>query len=129
MKPDDRLTWIKSNGDVLNQDIAAANNSVYYAEIPVGRALGFGVTLDWDATEVASYTLESTNNHQLTAYTTSTTSGWKSQATALGTIAAAAALGCGEWQVSDARSTRWRIKRDVTTGGVATAHSGPAKGN
>ena len=121
---DFRLSWFKSDGTALLHDVAAANGATYYAELlPNGPSPEFWIGLVWDATEATLFTLESAGKSgaDLTCYAAAGT-GWTSQATALGTITAASAASCGEWQVADvSKGTRWRIKRVVTTGGVATA--------
>lgn len=119
---DNRIKWIKSDGTVLAHDAAAENGATYYAEI-TGLTLArcaFWVGLDWDATDVSAFTLESAgrSSGDLTGHAAVGT-GWKSQATALGTISSAASASCDEWQPVDAQAPRWRVKRVVTTGGVA----------
>lgn len=117
---DNRIKWIKSDGTVLAHDAAATNGATYYAELPAGSrsARGLWIGLVWDATDVSAFTLESAGRDgELTSYAAAGT-GWKSQATALGTISSAASASCDEWQVSDAEAPRWRVKRVVTTGGV-----------
>ncbi len=128
MNPDNpkdlRLAWIKSDGTPLVHGAAAANATTYYAELqPNGPEPWMWIGLEWDATEATLFTLESAgkSSADLTSYAAAGT-GWTSQATALGTITAASAASCGEWQVADVpQGTRWRVKRLVTTGGVATA--------
>lgn len=120
---DNRIKWLLSTtGAELAHDTAATNGATYYAEITnlTAGQCAFWVGLDWDATDDSDYTLESAGrvSGDLTSYAAVGT-GWKSQATALGTIASAAAASCDEWQVEDAQAPRWRVKRVVTTGGVA----------
>lgn len=119
---DNRIKWIKSDGTVLAHDAAAENGATYYAEV-TGLTAGqrdFWVGLDWDATDVSAFTLESAgrSSGDLTSYAAVGT-GWKSQATALGTKNSAASTSCDDWDVTDAQAPRWRVKRVVTTGGVA----------
>jgi hypothetical protein len=121
---DNRIKWLlATTGDELAHDAAATNGATYYAEITrqIQNARGFWAGLDWDATDDSDYTLESSGrpSSDLTAYVASNATGWKSQATALGTISSASSASCDEWQVSDAEANRWRVKRVVTTGGVA----------
>lgn len=119
-----RLNWIKSDGTPLAHDIAAANGATYYAELlPNGSACEMWIGLEWDGVDDSDYTLESAGKSatNLTSYAAAGT-GWTSYATALGTKASAAAASCDEWQVNNVpKGTRWRVKRVVTTGGVATA--------
>lgn len=119
---DNRLTWTSAAGAELGQDTAATNGTVYYAEVPVKWARSFAASIKFDGVEVSAFTLESSNDPTLTPYSAAS-AGWVSQAAALGTKNAAGTASVVEWQVSDAESRRWRIKRDVTTGGVATARS------
>ena len=122
---DHRLTWLKStDGSALVQGAAPANGTTYYAEVLAnGPDPRMWVGIEWDATDVSAYTLESAgkSGYDLAAWTAAGT-GWTSQATALGTKTSASAINCDEWQVADLpRGSRWRVKRVVTTGGIATA--------
>lgn len=119
---DNRLTWTTAAGVELGNDTAAANGVTYYAEIPVKGARQFAVSIKHDATEASTFTLESGNDPTITHYAAAAT-GWTSQATALGTLTAAASASTQEWQVSGAESSRWRVKRVVVTGGVVTARA------
>jgi len=120
--PDDRITWIKSDGTPLAHGTAATNGATYYAELPVQGYRDFWAGLEWDAVEASAFTLESASKStsELDSYAAAGT-GWTSQATNLGTISAAGgSASCDEWQVYEAQAKRWRVKRVVTTGGVVT---------
>lgn len=127
---DNRLIWYReTTGAELLPGAQAANGVTYYAEIPVGAARGFSATIDHDATDVSTFTLESTDLPPSAVEVFAVAAeGWEDHAVALGSKASAAAEGVKQFQVSDAESKRWRMKRVVTTGGVDDIYFW-AKGN
>lgn len=135
---DNRLKWYReTTGAELEHGQAATAGVTYYAEIPIGQARNFSVTIPFDATDVSTFTIEGTDlpnaspatspASQLTAYAPAGT-GWE-PTTSLGSKSSAASQSQIQFQVPAFEAKRARVKRVVgAAGGVATPHF-TAKGN
>lgn len=113
------ISWQKSTGATPLAEGATLEVATYYGAVPVGTSNAFAVGLVWDATIVATFTLEACVSDAPTVYAAVGT-GWTTRPS-LGSVAAAASASSDLFEVSGASAPRYRVKAVVTTGGVATA--------
>lgn len=113
------ISWQKSDGSTPVADGVALDAATYYGAIPVGTSNAFALGLVWDATIVATFTLEACVSDAPTTYAAVGT-GWTARAS-LGSIAAAASASSDLFEVSGASAPRYRVKAVVNTGGSVTA--------
>ena len=117
------LSWQKSDGTTpLAEGATLTSGTTYYAEIQVGSARDFGLTVIWDAAIIiTSIALESTCKSSATAYAAVGSSGWQAEAALGSTSAAGGSASSFTFSATGATSGRYRAKAVIGgTGGVLT---------
>lgn len=116
------LLWIKSDGvEQYPSKSLAAGPATYYAEVSKSvLASHFSVTLEWDATAVVTFTIETTNDRDANTYDAVGSSGWVAKAAYGSIVVPGGSASSDTFEISGATAGRYRVKAVVTTAGIIT---------